>query len=108
MIKLPIIISFFFISLFLTISFKLVGYTITLSTFFGVIGAIAFTLIVTWWNDAEVPPKVEPKAQEIAQENQKSLITIEANKNPEINAKSPTKNIANSVTLWDWMFRQKG
>ena len=95
--------------LFFTISFTLLGYTIGLSIFLGGIGGLAFSLVVTWWNNTESPPsKVEETANQIAEQNQDKLIAKELNKKPEITAKSLNKNQRKSLSLFNWLFRQKG
>lgn len=95
--------------LFLTISFTLLGYTIGLSIFLGVIGGLAFSLVVTWWNNTELPlPTVEETANQIAEKNQHKLITKELPKEPETKAKSLNKNQPKALSLLNWLFRQKG
>jgi hypothetical protein len=94
--------------LFLIISFCLVGYTIALSIFLAVIGGVACGLVVTWWNNNEIPQKVKETASEPAKvkENQPKLVKLELPKQPEKNVKSPNKNTAKAVTLFNWLFRK--
>jgi len=124
--------------LFFTVSFNLLGYTMALSIFLGIIGGLAFNLIVTWWNNPELPlpkveetanqigdlafrlvvtwwnntesplPKVEETANQIAETNQDKLITKELPKEPETTAKSLTENQPKALSLFNWLFRQKG
>jgi uncharacterized membrane protein YagU involved in acid resistance len=95
--------------LFFTISFTLLGYKIGLSIFLGVIGGLAFSLVVTWWNNTELPPaKVEETTNQIAEKNQHKLITKELPKEPERKAKSPHKNQPKALSLLNWLFRAKG